>query len=725
MNTEEFKKYLETKTDKLAELRNKEIISQLKFSMKDFIEIIIDVLTDEEKVQFLTSFTKIAQSYKENIIKSITSDQIKLEILGNNDFQKYSATEIIETLTDKGKISLLHNRELIEKYQLNAYDLNQVIYKMSNEAVEQLLQEKELMLKLFETNSSYYISKIILKVQDENQRFLIAEEYELDKAAMVFLTCTSSEEKKQEILLSEKYELGKYTITEILSYFSTQNLITFYQENGEFWKKHEIKIHQVVKLLSDDKQLEFVSYLDSIDLNLDDKLKSLVVLSKDTKAQIDRTGLDDIYIQALEMPVITSDDKIARDSGYIDIDLEGDLTQYRGYDELIRIRPQEVPFEKHDRLIELARICPNLEVHDNLDLTSSTAQEFINAEEWISDVILHIEDDWTDIQKVAYIDYRIGKKISYTPDFETEVSDDASARALWRIIDSEYGVCNGISQVEQYLLKHVGIESELVSSGKHAFLKLPNIEIPRKDGTMVRGDTIIDSTWNLASHRYDAYPNLLARSYSEIRKFDIDVDGNDRECHKNDEKLSSATIDIEEDALRQVFASIGIAKADGTFYIGDMMEKSNEIAAKNISLEQKTKEQLELLREMHPDFYKCQNSTISILARNILKHDEMNYRKLVVNRVYDRTDKDKRPLLYVYCKMKEEKEQFYVADPTSKSFVKMDLESFIEKYECYEKDMDKAGGIRPWEKGAKQVEEDLAKSSGKIVSQEKTDGDER
>ena len=84
----------------------------------------------------------------------------------------------------------------------------------------------------------------------------------------------------------------------------------------------------------------------------------------------------------------------------------------------------------------------------------------------------NIQEDWSDLQKIAYIDYRIGKKISYTPDFNTEVSNDGAARALWKIIASGYGVCNGIAQIEQYMLKRVGIESEMVSAETHAFLKV-------------------------------------------------------------------------------------------------------------------------------------------------------------------------------------------------------------------------------------------------------------
>ena len=153
-----------------------------------------------------------------------------------------------------------------------------------------------------------------------------------------------------------------------------------------------------------------------------------------------------------------------------------------------------------------------------------------------------------------------------------------------------------------------------------------------------------------------------------------------------------------------------------------MIKVSDEIAGKNIPLEQKVSEQLKLLQEMHPDFDKCQNSTISILAGNILNHPEMNFEKLVVNRVYNKNDERKTPSVYVYCDIGNEQNVFYVAEPGTGEFIKLSKQNFIENYECYEKDLEKTEGIRPWEKGALDIEKDLNQSSGMVADKE---GDER
>ena len=50
------------------------------------------------------------------------------------------------------------------------------------------------------------------------------------------------------------------------------------------------------------------------------------------------------------------------------------------------------------------------------------------------------------------------------------------------------------------------------------------------------------------------------------------------------------------------------------------------------------------------------------------------------------------------------------------------VNNFIDNYECYEADMKKAKGIRPWEKGALDIEKDLNQSSGNVADKE---GEER
>ena len=399
------------------------------------------------------------------------------------------------------------------------------------------------------------------------------------------------------------------------------------------------------------------------------------------------------------------------------VDLGRNLADYRDFDEYIVINPIKVSEENRGKLLELYEICPKINITDNIGKRYSTVEEYIRAEEWISEVLSGIFPNWSQIQKVAYVDNQIGRRISYTPDFETEVCDSEAARALWKIIDSGYGVCNGIAQVEQYILGRLGIEAERISSGKHSFLKLKNIEIPTDDGPIV-GDTVLDPTWDLTEQRYSGKPQNFCLSYEEIRKNDIDSNGVDTECHKNDEELASATLLLDDKHLREVYKSIGLTKEDGTFPIGDFIDASDEIDKAELSSKTKVRMQLDLIARYRSDFARCQNSTMGIIQEISLAGENLNYNRSIVNRVYDRQDKDKRPVMYVYVDLPGEGKVFYFADKEKGEFLELDQKAFEERFECYELDE-----YRPWaQEEEKETPMDLTRSSGTIVASE---GEER
>jgi len=415
---------------------------------------------------------------------------------------------------------------------------------------------------------------------------------------------------------------------------------------------------------------------------------------------------------------------------FIKVNFNDDLEKYRGLDRFFRIMPQNLSESERDKLPQLLEICPETKLYDRVTQVMesySTKEEYLNGEKWIEGVISGINPEWSDAQKIAWIDNQVGKKISYAPDFNTEVEKREDERTLWRIMNTGYGVCNGIAQVEQYILDKIGIETELISSGRHAFLKVPDIEIPRNDGTTVRGATIVDPTWNLTAQRFGAYPGNLFVSYEEIRKHDINSKGVDIGSHRNDEQLSDCTVNIEENELRKLLLSIGLAKEDLTMPIGDMSDRSEEIAKQNGTLEEKIEKQFELLKEMHPDFYKAPNSSMSICTDILLNHPEMKMDKLVTDRVYAKNDEDRQAVMYMYYK-KDNQEGFYIVDSQEGKFSKIDKEQFIEQYECYDYDLKKSEGTRPWEDKAKETVKDLNQSSGKILpadKEEKDDGEER
>ena len=146
------------------------------------------------------------------------------------------------------------------------------------------------------------------------------------------------------------------------------------------------------------------------------------------------------------------------------------------------------------------------------------------------------------------------------------------------------------------------------------------------------------------------------------------------------------------------------------------MYKSKEIDALNLLEEESVENQLKLLADYYPKFAISGNSTIKILETILLNQPNLKFNRCVIDRVYSKDDNKKRPLLYVYIDFPKTGKKFYYADKESKEFIKLTQEEFEIKFECYEKDIESFGGIRPWKQGYKEDNsKDLNKSSGTIV----------
>lgn len=403
------------------------------------------------------------------------------------------------------------------------------------------------------------------------------------------------------------------------------------------------------------------------------------------------------------------------------VDFEKDLNNYQGLDENIYIQATDLSDDEREKFKDLCEICPKIRISDELGLGKCTVQEYKNGEKWISTVLEGIESNWSDIQKIAYVDNQIGKKISYSPDFDTEIFSPIDARTLWKIIDTGYGVCNGIAQVEQYILGRIGINSLMVTGKNHTFLKLSNIETENKKGEKVKGNTILDPTWNLTAHRYGCKPLNFCRSYEQIRKQDI-KDGKDKYCHKNDEMLEDATLDLGEESLRKIFKSIGVTDKDGFFPIRNLVSKYEDIDKLKLSGSECIKKQLQALVQYCPEFCACHNSTLGILGEIIIENKNLQFDECILGRVYEKNDKTKQPVLYLYINLSQEGRRFYFADKENKEFTELDQKDFEKRFECYEQDIERNNGIKPWKKRLEEhIIGDLSKKPEEISNKKGED----
>ena len=690
MNAQDLRKLLEQTDDKLSIFASPETLNKYEFNVKEFFELISDFLSDEEKLRLFdySHFRQFESWIKGGIIGLISDEHIILQMMSNdnimNGFESYQIVDIMKKMGDIGKLQLLHNQDFIEKYQIPDYELKYIVSSLTEEARTETLMDIDLIKNKLHL-ADFQITELVKELSSEEAKDKAIGIYQFANYQKIDVLKTCSNSHKLDILLKEK-GFNKFDITDILQTLDTKTLSEFLVGHKEFCSEKGISPYEIIHELDAEQQKEFVTNLENINLTLNEKREILATLKTDVKQSIDITNFPEEYKSALSM-------QTTEYGGRVILDFERNLEDYRGLDNLMSINPEEFTEEQKAKFIKVCDICPNLQVVSILNNTVehvSTASEYKEAEEWITAIIDSLNPEYSKSQKMAIIDNAIGKKISYSPDFDTEVFNSSDCRALWKIISSGYGVCNGIAKVEQYMLNRVGIESEIISSGTHAFLKIKDIELPLANGEIAKGNTILDPTWNLTRHRFGGKPDNFCMSYEQARKNDIDIEGKDHNCHKNDEKLQDATLNLDEQSLRSLFTSVGLADRDGQFPIKDLLEKSRLLDAFYANEpEHNINTQFLLLRQTCPEFATCQNSSMSILSDVLLSNENLRFNKCVVNRVYNRTDKEKRPILYVYINSNELGNKFYFANKDEGQFVGLSQEEFIKQFECYEEDKKK------------------------------------
>jgi hypothetical protein len=623
---------------------------------------------------------------------------------------KFDILSIIkERLNSDEQKELLYNKEFVSKQKNSHIDWQYLIESMDDKNKFEILND------ISETKenlqfSDWQIAGLVKTISDEESKKKLMDTYQFANHHKTGIVSTFSTKSKTEILLSDN-ELNKTTI---LSSFSLKDLEEFITNNEAFFKNNDNHVYDYIRERSVEEQKAFINEIDNFNIDINEKKMVFATLKEETKESINIESLPEEYKVAFSM-------KCKPYSRYIDLDFNRNAEDYKGLDNLLRIKPEQFNKQEKEYLKKLCGVCPNLQVISVLNEVvefDSTAKEYIEAEEWISSIINSMKPEYTDLQKMAIIDNAVGNKISYSPDFETEVYDHTESRALWKIISSGYGVCNGISKVEQYILNQVGIESEIINSKNHAFLKVKNVQIPNENGEIKTGNTILDPTWNLTAQRYGGRPDNFCINYEKAREHDIDDNGKDHNCHLNDELLQDATLSIDEQSLRKLYASIGIADKDGMFPIKHLVETSkaiDEISANNP--EQNITNQFLLLAKACPNFAKCQNSSMNIISDILLQNEHLKFNKCVVNRVYNRKDKEKKPVMYVYINSNEMGQKFYYANKEDGKFENLTVDEFTNQFECYENDLKNHDGIRPWENIEQKVEKiDLSRNSGELIA---------
>lgn len=702
MDINDLRKLLEKSADKVSILKDESELKKYNFSMAELIELINTFFNDKEKESILSYNIFNTDIINSKIIDTISDENIKLQVIHDSNISEWEKIQIIGKMSNKAKMKVLIDKKT---YGIE-FGGEDIISSFDESTKVKILLNQKISRDMLKLNNTQ-IMKLTKELSNDTDKLNVLKMYNLGFYEKEIVKSLSENDNKIKYLLEKNF--NQNDSVEILETLDEKTLISFFKQNKDFYKKNNIHPYSVIWRLDKEKQMNFVSSLEDMELTLNEKLEILAVLKPEVKQEIDTSNFPEKYKVALSMKTSQYIENIL-DSDYTDsaniiLDFERNPEDYRNFDNLITSKPEEFSDEQRKKFIEICKVCPDLTVKSMY--TIATGKEYLAAENWITSVINKIDPQYTDLQKIAVIDNAIGKKISFSPDERTEVFNTSNCRNIWRIITSGYGVCNGISTAEKYIFDRIGIESEIVDSKAHAFLKIKNIEMPLENGEIVKGNTLLDSTWNLGRNKFGAMPSCFCLSYEDMRKKDIDQKGNDHKSHKNDEDLQDATLSLSEQNLRNLFASIGVADKNGKFPIGNFVEKSkliDKIYAKR--QDENISKQLSLFSKLYPNFSECQKETIEMLTLISFNNENMDFNKCFISRVYNKSDNEKKPVLYVYIESSDSKKRFYYADAEEKKFIESHPKEFTKKFECYEVDLENSNGVRPWESDQKYKKRD-------------------
>ncbi len=328
--------------------------------------------------------------------------------------------------------------------------------------------------------------------------------------------------------------------------------------------------------------------------------------------------------------------------------------------------------------------CNDNVVIKNSVMGEATKEEFLIGEEKIDKIINQIDTKWSEKEKLAFVNYKIGELLSYSPNFNFSQKDQSKeiedTRNIWKSIVNGRSVCNGISEATVYILSKIGIKAKVLASKTHNFVM----------AELEEGNVILDPTWDLIYTLYEGKPAHFGKTYEQLRK----EDGPLRDSHKL-ENVPENVIEIEDSELRQIHRNIGIAKEDGNFKCPVL--KDLGIINKSFNTDkEKIENFLEMFANKYNDQAKHLSETRSMLEicmqqfgfeTNINK-DKSNKDKIVTTKfVYKNNDsKCDKPYLILHFSSSELKDNIKILNLEEKKVENLEIKEFEKQYMLHNQD---------------------------------------
>jgi hypothetical protein len=416
MDINDLRKLLEKSADKVSILKDESELKKYNFSMAELIELINTFFNDKEKESILSYNIFNTDIINSKIIDTISDENIKLQVIHDSNISEWEKVQIIGKMSNKAKMKVLIDKKT---YGIDFFG-DDIIFSFDDSTKVKILLNPEIGRDMLKLNNAQ-ITKLAKELSNDTDKLNVLKMYNLGIYEKEIVKSLSENDNKIKCLLEKNFNQN-YSI-EILETLDEKTLISFFKQNKDFYKKNNIHPYNVIWRLNKEKQMNFVSSLEDMELTLNEKLEILAVLKPEVKQEIDTSNFPEKYKVALSMKTSQYIEDILErpidytDSANIILDLERNPEDYRNFDNLITSMPEGFSDEQRKKFI--CKVCPDLTVKNSY--TVATGKEYVVAENWITSVISKIDPQYTDLQKIAVIDNAIGKKISFSPDERTEV----------------------------------------------------------------------------------------------------------------------------------------------------------------------------------------------------------------------------------------------------------------------------------------------------------------
>ena len=273
LGIKELRELLDSTGDKLSIFLDKNILNQYDMLVSEFIDLVKDFLSDEQKEQLLEigHIKKLSGYIKKSIINTIIDDNIKMNLIKNDEIvlglDEWQVKEVVESLGEDGKIQVLQDADFIEKCGIKDFGISKMISTLSDDKKVSLLSNKDLLENQLKMKD-YTIKDIIASIGDEKTKLDMIDNYGLGTHLVKDIIQTFSCVGIKEVLLKNKYDFANYNITSLVASMDTDSLISFMNENKEFLNKNNISPYHVTRQIDNEKQMEFMSRFEDVELTI-------------------------------------------------------------------------------------------------------------------------------------------------------------------------------------------------------------------------------------------------------------------------------------------------------------------------------------------------------------------------------------------------------------------------------------------------------------------------